>query len=159
MKSSTALSERDDLSLSSNEWNIFSQLSTVLQPFHDVTKKMSGEEYVTASQVIGLTNGLLHVCKLLQKEPFHKTVLGIVTKLQEGLMSRFNNIKRLRNASICTFLDPRFKLLPFSTDSNKQTVKKIVTDLVVQELNATINKQNLQQQGNEEEQYETKEDE
>lgn len=115
--------------LSSEEWNICSQLSSVLQPFHDVTKEMSGEVYATASQVIVLTNGLLHVCKLLQKEPFHKNVLVIVTKLQEGLMSRFDNIERHRNASICTFLDPRFKLLPFSTDSNKLTVKKIGKDL------------------------------
>lgn len=102
---------------------------------------MSGEVRHTAREVVVLTNGLLHACQLLKKELFHKTVLVIVTKLQEGLMSRFKNIERHRNATICTFLDPRFKLLPFSTDSSKQTTTKIVTDLVVQELNASLNNQ------------------
>lgn len=135
VKTSLTISERDYINLSPEEWNICSEMVKVLKPFQDVTQKMSGEGYVTGSQVIVLTSGLLHVCKLLKQQPYQKIVLQVVADLEEGFLKRFQNIELHRNAAICAFLDPRFKLFAFTSDHSRNSSKKVVTELVVKEYN------------------------
>lgn len=135
VKISLALSDKDGINLTPEEWKMSEELTKVLKPFYDVTKTMSGESYVTGSQIIVLTEGLLYVCSLLSKKPFNEKVLEVVSQLHQGLNNRFHNIQYHRAASICTFLDPRFKQFAFTSESSRSSVKKVITELAVKEFN------------------------
>nr|CAI5856883.1 unnamed protein product [Callosobruchus analis] len=68
VKTSIALINRNIPVLTEQEWIMCQELCSVLKPFETVTERISGEKYVTGSEVIILTNGLRSVCEKLKKK-------------------------------------------------------------------------------------------
>lgn len=74
---------------------------------------------MTASLVIVIVQGLYKVCNNLLQKKLSPRALQIVNKLLSNMNDRdgFKNAKKSKTLSRCTFLDPRFKLIPFSHNS------------------------------------------
>lgn len=92
VKTTIALINKDIPVLSEEEWLTCSELVIALSPFEQVTRNISGEKYLTGSQVIPLTNGLISVCSKMMKEKFQATTVTVVNELLKGLKARMNNI-------------------------------------------------------------------
>lgn len=92
------------------EWKCIDQICDVLQPFDEVTTIMSAEYYLTASKAIVLTAGLVSMCENLANQDYYDVVKLLIQDLKSGLVTRFGSIERQKEISICTLLDPRFKL-------------------------------------------------
>lgn len=95
--------------VTTEEWEIIKQLSTVLKPFEEVATKMCDEKYLTASMAIMLTNSLKHICEQLKHEGFSEVVLQVLQHLQDGLEKYYGNIEQEPALALCMYLDPRFK--------------------------------------------------
>jgi hypothetical protein len=66
VKTSVALINRNLPLLSQDEWQICCDFTKILKPFEEVTAQLSGEQYITGSQVTVITGSLVSVCgKLL----------------------------------------------------------------------------------------------
>ncbi|MPC70787.1 Zinc finger BED domain-containing protein 1 [Portunus trituberculatus] len=93
-----------------------------LEPFEEATKEMSGEKVTSLSKVIPLVRGIqdfMNSCDNM--ENLSDTSLGRELQLQMG--RRFSVIEGTFFLAVCTFLDPRFKKMPFSSSSNIKMVE------------------------------------
>lgn len=94
---------------------------------------------MTGSEIIILTAGISNVSALLTKKAYSDPEHNVTLELQKGISNRFKNIEYSKTAGICTFLDPRFKLHPFSSQTAKDSVKEEITTLVIQQYNKDKN--------------------
>lgn len=85
IKVTAALLNKNLPVLTEEEWAICGELCIILKPFEEITKKLSGEKYITASEVIILTNGLASVCKKITKEKFSTISLNVTQNLLDGI--------------------------------------------------------------------------
>lgn len=115
--------------LTVDEWKVTRELCIVLRPFEEATKAVSGDKYMTASLVIVLAEGLKNVCSKLQKENYHQRVNNVLNKLLSGMndRDRWGNIIGSHTLVRCTFLDPRFKNIPF-TENHLQMIKSDIIE-------------------------------
>ena len=105
----------------------------ILSPFEGVTRELSSEKYVSASKVkeckvIPLARGLQ---KVTQSITAHSTGIGLELchKLTSQMASRFISIEDRSVLAKATILDPRFKKIPFSSDSTVQRMsRQIISD-------------------------------
>lgn len=85
---------------------------------------MSGEKYVTGSQILILTRGLISALnQMLQitEDPFqedfvdslHEATKTLIASLQSETERRFPNLESSKTIGIATMLDPRFKYTCF----------------------------------------------
>jgi len=116
--------------LKPEEWVILQELIKVLKPFEEATKAISGQKYMTASLVIVIVQGLFKVFNSLVKMNLTQRVLHVVEKLLANMNDRdgFKHIQRSKTLSRCTFLDPRFKHIPFNHNTTLLNTTK--TDLI-----------------------------
>ncbi|XP_047002335.1 E3 SUMO-protein ligase ZBED1-like [Schistocerca americana] len=121
-------------SLSNDEWEICSELCSILKPFEQVSRQLSAEEYPTGSLVIVLTRGLLAVCDEIAKMQLHEVSRKVVLALKEGLTNRFSNLEQSKSIALATLLDPRFKLLAFQNQAPADNTKKQLINIVAQKL-------------------------
>lgn len=56
----------------------------------------------------------------------------ILKKLESGIKTRFSDVENNTYLVICTFLDPRFKLIPFINNDAAQKIKRMVVDNVAE---------------------------
>jgi hypothetical protein len=124
VKTSIALINKNLPVLSEDEWQICCDLTEILMPFEEVTAQLGGEQYATGSQVIVITRGLVSVCGKLLKDNVNPALNQVVKDLLSGINSRCCNFEFSKTISLCTFLDPRFKLLGFSDPSAAESTKK-----------------------------------
>lgn len=75
--------------LSPDEWIICKELCVVLKPFEEVTKTVSGENYLSASMVIILSNGLKAVTDKMYTNNFDINTTQVILELKNGLKKRF----------------------------------------------------------------------
>lgn len=130
VKTALALLNTELEGLSSNEWIVLKEMTEVLKPFERATVIVSGEKYMSASLVIVLSAQLSEVCVELSKKEFKEETKNVLSYLSTGLYDRLGNVEMSTTLSICTFLDPRFKTLPFRSQSAIEKVKSNVTGLV-----------------------------
>lgn len=107
-----------------------SELCKVLKPFDEATKAMSGENYMTASTIIVMTRCLKESCDQLLLEGFADLTNNVIKELRAGLDKRLEGIERSGTFSICTILDPRYKMNVFSDTSEAAKAKKAMEELV-----------------------------
>lgn len=138
VKTSVALINKNIPVLSEEEWIVCKELCLVLKPFQDVTVRISGEKYVTASEVIILTNGLNSVCEKLHKRVYDKSTTDVLKELQRGLTTRLKNIEFSKTIALATLLDPRYKLLTFSEPAAAESIKKYAVELMTYIINIDI---------------------
>lgn len=133
IKTTMALTNMDGANqLTVNEWVVIKELCQALKPFEKVTKTISGEDYLTASLVIPLANGLFSVYKNLLDKPFSGCMKNLLIKLNKSLEDRFANLENSNTLSMSTFLDPRFKSIPFKDKKNADIAKKNIISLVAE---------------------------
>lgn len=59
IKSTLALSDERWETLTSEEWRLCREMCVILKPFDQLTETMSAEKYVSGSQILILTRGLI----------------------------------------------------------------------------------------------------
>jgi len=98
--------------LNPNEWAVIKELCKVLQPFEEATRSVSGEQYITASMVIVIAQGLQDVCQQLKHQDYSIQTKGLINNLINGIKDRQNwgNLQKSMTLSRCTFLDPRLAI-------------------------------------------------
>lgn len=113
------------------DWTILQDLIKILKPFVEATKAISGQKYMTASLVIVIVQGLYKVCNSLIKMNLSPRALLVAKKLLSNMDARdgFKNCEKSMTLSKCTFLDPRFKHLPFM---NMNPIKNEIIENIAQ---------------------------
>ncbi|XP_060855409.1 E3 SUMO-protein ligase ZBED1-like [Metopolophium dirhodum] len=113
------------------DWTILQDLIKILKPFAEATKAISGQKYMTASLVIVIVQGLYKVCNSLIKINLSPRALLVAKKLLSNMDARdgFKNCEKSMTLSKCTFLDPRFKHLPFM---NMNPIKNEIIENIAQ---------------------------
>lgn len=109
--------------LTLEEWETIRQLVKILKPFERVTKNISGQDYLTASLVIPLVNGLNSALNKIEV-PENECVQRVLINFKRSLKERLGNSENSNTLSIATFLDPRFKEIPFQDNKNVEITKK-----------------------------------
>jgi hypothetical protein len=143
VKSSIALIDKDLPILNSFEWRLARELCSILKPFENVTKTISGELYCTAILVIPITNGLIYVyTKLLQKD-FLPPTQKLINDCLHGINERLGNVERSNTLTVSTLLDPRFKNLAFSNLSSADNARKNFQEALGEKLSGQLHKFNI----------------
>lgn len=104
VRATLGLLDKNVESLSLEEWHICTDLVKVLKPFEDVTRKVSGEKYVSGSQIIFISTGLTEVCKKLITKPFHRTVLLVAENLKKWYGSKVRKCRKEQDSRDLFFL-------------------------------------------------------
>ncbi|CAK1598492.1 unnamed protein product [Parnassius mnemosyne] len=136
VKHCMALIEREWPIIRSEDWDIMEDVCKVLQPFEEVTSSVTGDQYLTGSMVIVMTNCLKDICEdFLNKEEyfasFNPVVIDVIRSLKHGLRDRFQGIEHRKTFGVCTLLDPRFKLVCFKNESAATELKRYVHGLII----------------------------
>lgn len=129
----------------SGEWTLIEQLVEILKPFQVATEVMSGEKYPTVSTVKPLLYKLTEKTLALN-DGDSSTIKAVKQAIKKDLESRYTKsaIQRLLNVS--TYLDPRYKELPFLTDIAKRRMRDDVKDeLLAMETSQTTQDSQLTQ--------------
>ncbi|GBO17918.1 hypothetical protein AVEN_225504-1 [Araneus ventricosus] len=101
----------------------------------------SGENYATASLIIIIVNGLNDVCSKLfnSTDILQDNILkNTKQKLQQSLLNRLGDVENNNILAKATFLDPRFKDVPFKNKIAAENVKRQLTNLVTNLLHSTV---------------------
>ncbi|XP_008178823.1 zinc finger BED domain-containing protein 4-like [Acyrthosiphon pisum] len=134
VRASLGLLENPPSSLTGVEWIVVKELCTVLRPFESATKVVSGEMYMTASMILPIVNGLTEVSSKMNNKPeFDSRTHKVVNSISNAMKSKtsWGNIYLSKTLAKCTFLDPRFKNILFSSNpSFTENIKTEITDEV-----------------------------
>ncbi|KAI4465796.1 dna replication-related element factor isoform a [Holotrichia oblita] len=108
--------------INDNEFQIIEDILKILKPFEEITVEMSREEYVNISKVLVIRNSLLIY---LDELKFSTNSIAYYFKLEvinniKAKMDVFDNSHTIIMASL---LDPRFKLLSFQTETEKDLAR------------------------------------
>ena len=114
---------RLDLAIPIEKNELIKQIITILHPFEAVTTELSSEKHVSASKIIPLARGL-------QKITNSSTISSpFCQELTTQMATRFAGIEEKNVLAIATLMDPRFKKIPFSSDSAIERMKqRIISD-------------------------------
>ena len=106
------------------EISIVEELIVILKSFREGTEIMSGEKYPSLGMVLPLLKKILST--LIPKEGDASFVRQVKNAVRTDLESRYQNDKVKRMLRIATYLDPRFKTLPFVDTSERLEIKMAV---------------------------------
>lgn len=145
IKTTIALSDDRWETLTPEEWKICKELCIILKPFEQLTELMSGEKYVTGSQIIILTRGLVSALSQMVEitdDPLQEDFVDtlneeskkVILALRSEVERRFSNLEASKTIGIATMLDPRFKLQVFKNRANAAEIKKSVTELLTYDI-------------------------
>jgi hypothetical protein len=83
---------------------------------------------MTASVVIVIAQGLINVYEQLQKQNYTLRVNDVIKNILSGMKEsdRWGNIEKSKTLARCTFLDLRFKDVPFSEVLQQTTKTEII---------------------------------
>ncbi|CAI6358808.1 unnamed protein product [Macrosiphum euphorbiae] len=98
---------------------------------------------MTASLVIVLSQGLVDVCHKMSKMNYNPRVLDIVNKLLCTMLEKdtWKNLEKSRTLRRSTFLDPRFKNIPFL---HSTSILETTKDDIIEKLTGIIRIENNQ---------------
>jgi len=105
IRGTLGLLDKAPQSLNFDDWILLKELCTVLRPFEEATKAVSGESYITASLVIVLALGLLNACKKLSTMEFQNRTHTIIKKLISNMENRdiWKNFDKSKTLCRCIF--------------------------------------------------------
>lgn len=130
VKSTLAVIKKELPPLAPDDWNDIKELSHILKPFEDATKSLSGELYCTASLVIPICNGMKKLFAKLAKKKFSNSIKKVLAVIEDEFRERLGNMEKSTTLAVCTFMDPRFKNLAFSSESTAENVKSKIIAMV-----------------------------
>lgn len=105
--------------LTANEWALLEKVAHVLEPFEEVTKKISLSTS-TAAEVIPHVSSLK--IALAEETPEDTGIKTMKTTLLESVQKRFEHVEKEPLYAVATLLDARFKDRYVHFPSNKQYV-------------------------------------
>ncbi|CAH2101073.1 unnamed protein product [Euphydryas editha] len=112
------------------EWRCIEQICEVLKPLYEATLLMSGDNYLTASKAIVITQGLLNIyAQMSSNNTFYAPVQKLAKNIDVGLKQRLSNINDNLHITVCTFLDPRFKQFAFDNETLITTKNYIIEEI------------------------------
>ena len=104
---------RRDLDLSEMEWDTLVNVIDVLQPFQELTKELSSQNYPSISKcipsVVLLTRWLRNTHQTVHTDCQKR----LISDLLDGISKRFDNTQKIWHSTphlIGTYLDPRYKI-------------------------------------------------
>jgi len=107
--------------LTSEEWLIVEKTSVVLEIFYEVTKEISGDQYVTLSVVLIFTGVMLESMTNYEQDISLPTeVHNMVITLKQQIITRLKPLEDNDLVTQAALLDPRFKKLAFSNLSEQK---------------------------------------
>ena len=110
-----------------DEWTVIELLVDILKPFHRATEAMGAAKYPTLSTV----KPLLHVL-LEQTLKVASSDTAVAKEVKEAirrdLQARYQTAAMQKLMNVATYLDPRYKELPFLSYTSKRTVIDRVED-------------------------------
>ena len=110
-----------------SEWKVIDQLVEVLTPFNLATETISGEKYPTISMIIPLLHKLLNVTLKLSADDDTCTK-ETKEAISTDLGNRYQSTTTQKLLKVATYLDPRYKSLPFLSDAEKNFVVEDLED-------------------------------
>ena len=121
-----------------DEWVIIELLVDILKPFQHATEVMSAVKYPTVSTVKPLLYKLLE--KSLKIADSDAAVAREVKKaIRSDLQERYQSAIAQRIKNVATFLDPRYKELPFlDAISRRRMIGDVEDELLVLEVLVTL---------------------
>ncbi|KAG5862614.1 hypothetical protein JTB14_006426 [Gonioctena quinquepunctata] len=135
IRTTMALIKHDLPIISVEEWQFLKELIVILRPLEDVTRAMSGENYLTGSSVIILTDGLLNIHRELDKNKNNCTVSkAVISSILDGINSRLGDLENSNSLISTTILDPRLKNIAFSNDNVGERAKRAAISLITEVL-------------------------
>ena len=115
-----------DVSISDEDLVFAEEMIQFLKPLKDVTVMLCSEHNPTVSVIMPLHSQLLN--KLLaESESDSPCVREMKSLARTSLQSRYKNVQPV--LSMCSALDPRFKMLPYLSDEDKI---KVYSDVVIE---------------------------
>ncbi|XP_053313333.1 E3 SUMO-protein ligase ZBED1 [Spea bombifrons] len=121
-------SNNHHLMLETSEWNIIEGLVDLLQPFKQVAEMLSMSKYPTISMVKPLLHMLLNT-SLNIKETDLKEVSMAKEVIAKALSSTYQQMPEIDMfLNVATFLDPRYKKLPFLSAFERAQVENRVIE-------------------------------
>lgn len=116
---------KNTLCLDEGEFSLIKQTVDSLQPFEEVTCKISAEKYVSVSKVIPLVSLIHRAVAECERQGS-----SLASQLAQQCQRRFRGIETIYCLAARTFLDVRFKHLGFRAKGNVEVVKKrLVSEL------------------------------
>jgi zinc finger BED domain-containing protein 1 (E3 SUMO-protein ligase ZBED1) len=112
----SAATKLNKLALTSDEWEMVEETIRILAPFEAATRMLSGSKYTTLSLVYP-TIAILKE-NLEKTAPDHHLTISLKARLSSSLASRWKSPGTL--GLWASLLDPRFKLLQFVTNEDRQ---------------------------------------
>ncbi|KAL4463299.1 hypothetical protein ABPG72_013608 [Tetrahymena utriculariae] len=152
LSTQNAHTELRKLRLRSDQIKQLEDIVQFLQPFNEITIKMSGEKYVTSSQI-------LVYCQLIEKQLLQENkgdsdwIQDLKIKSKKSYTKYFenyyiNNIEICQILLKCTFLDPRYKELNFLQNEIKLKIIENINEevnrinpIIEQQINQSNNQQ------------------
>lgn len=129
----TKPSEARVLDMADEQWSFIEAIVPVLKPLYMATRLMCSEEYPTLSGVNPILFSLTNH-HLARKETDSPAIAALKTHIADDLKRRYNlsDSSVLCNslAMVCTFLDPRYKSLPFLSVEQRTAVHDKVLSLL-----------------------------
>ncbi|NWV70968.1 ZBED1 protein, partial [Malurus elegans] len=121
-------SNNHHLMLESSEWNTIEGLVELLQPFKQVAEMMSASKYPTISMVKPLLHMLLNTTLNIKENDLKEISMAkeVIAKELSSTYQRTPEIDMFLN--VATFLDPRYKKLPFLSAFERQQVENRVVE-------------------------------
>ncbi|CAH2084062.1 unnamed protein product [Euphydryas editha] len=134
--------------LTPEDWLLCNETCKTLKSFEEASKHLSGEKYLTASQLLIIVKGITRVLKMIltsDSSDYHYLPItcDFVRALLDLTNSRFENIENSNTIGIATFLDPRFMFQPF-TSAKQATLRDSMIKIVAQEINREGSCENMQ---------------
>ena len=116
--------KRDDRYLmpSSNDFTVIEELVEILEPFRDATEVVSGEKYPTISIICPLLYKFLNVT-LCEKDDDTSLCKEVKRAIRVDLESRYVSQEVEEKLRLSSYLDPRFKALPFLGEVDRALVR------------------------------------
>lgn len=125
--------------ISPEEWQFLNEIVRILKPMETLTNFISGQNYLTASSVIVLTDGLIHTYENLTHQRFMPDAKQLIRSIIIAINNRLGNLECNNILTLATFLDPRYKEFGFSNNQIFEIVKSNVisqiTDLIIKKTN------------------------
>ncbi|XP_053562410.1 LOW QUALITY PROTEIN: E3 SUMO-protein ligase ZBED1 [Bombina bombina] len=121
-------SNNHHLMLEANEWNTIEGLVDLLQPFKQVAEMLSASKYPTISMVKPLIHMLLNT-SLNIKETDLKEISMAKEVIAKSLSTTYQQTPEIDMfLNVATFLDPRYKKLPFLSAFERAQVENRVIE-------------------------------
>jgi hypothetical protein len=135
----TKNSERTDLDIPDNAWQVMEAISPILKPFADATEILGKEDLPTASGIYILLHDLVtkHLA-LNENQNQTKIVKDLKEKILEGMIKRFkimddglpSDAMLTSSPIMAASLDPRFKTLKILNEEQREVVKQALIEKV-----------------------------